>query len=382
MRVLHVISGIDPRLGGTAAVVSGLATAQQEAGLDVAVATHYSPVDDRAAATALRTRGIAVTEIGPVTGRRGRHPDMLRSIDSLVAQIDVVHVHGLWEEIQHLAARSAQRHNVPYVIAPHGMLDPWSLRQRPLKKRLYMHLRLRRHLNRAAALHFTSDEERDRTAPLRLRPRAIVEPNGIDLNEFTALPARGTARQRHNVPPGLMILFLGRLHPKKGLDLLIPAFARASLPGATLVIAGPPDSEAYESELKQLVKHHQLASRVTFTGMLHGLDRLALLADADLMILPSHHENFGIVVAEALACGTPVLVSDQVNIHRDISDAGVGAVFPLDINVIADELKRWGSDEELRGDTATRAAFVARALYDWTAIARRWIDHYAAIAKL
>ena len=381
MRVLHVISGIDPRLGGTAAVVSGLATAQQEAGLDVAVATHYSPVDDRAAATALRTRGVAVTEIGPVTSRRGRHPDMSRSIDSLVAQTDVVHVHGLWEEIQHLAAQSAQRHNVPYVIAPHGMLDPWSLRQGRLKKRLYMHLRLRRHLNISAALHFTSDEERDRTAPLRLRPRAIVEPNGIDLNEFTALPARGTARQRYNVCPGLMILFLGRLHPKKGLDLLIPAFARASLPGATLVIAGPPDSEAYESELKQLVKHHHLASRVTFTGMLHGLDRLALLADADLMILPSHHENFGIVVAEALACGTPVLVSNQVNIHRDISDAGVGADFPLDVDAIARELKRWGSDETIRRDAATRAAPFARNRYDWAAIARRWIDHYTGLVK-
>jgi glycosyltransferase involved in cell wall biosynthesis len=381
MRVLHVISGIDPRLGGTAAVVSGLAAAQREAGLDAAVATHYSPADDRAAATALRARGISVTEIGPVAGRLGRHPDMSRTIDALAAQFDVVHVHGLWEEIQHTAATAARRHNVPYLMTPHGMLDPWSLAQGRLKKRLYMTLRLRAHLNRAAAIHFTSDEERDRTAPLRLRPRAIVEPNGIDFREFDALPPRGTSRQRHTIPPGLMILFLGRLHAKKGLDLLVPAFAHAALPDATLVIAGPADSDAYQADLTRLVAQHQLDSRVIFTGMLHGVDRLALLADADLLILPSRHENFGIVVAEALACGTPVLVSDKVNIHRDVRGAGVGAAFALDVGAIARELKRWGTDEPLRRAAATRAAPFARARYDWAAIARRWIDHYAGITR-
>jgi glycosyltransferase involved in cell wall biosynthesis len=381
MRVLHVISGIDPRLGGTAAVVSGLAAAQRDVGLEVAVATHYSPADDRAAAEHLRARGIAVTEIGPVAGRRGRHPDMSGTIRALVSESHVVHIHGLWEEIEHHAASAAQTANVPYVIAPHGMLDPWSLRQGRWKKWLYMRLRLRRHLNRAAALHFTSVEERERTAALRLRPRAIVEPNGIDLREFDALPPAGTARQRHDVPPGLAFLFLGRLHPKKGLDLLIPAFARAALPEASLVIAGPADSGAYQAELARLVMRHGIESRCILTGMLHGVDRLALLADADLLVLPSRQENFGIVVAEALACGTPVLVSDQVNIHRDVRDAGVGAVFPLEVDAIARELKRWGTDGSLRRSAARRAAAFARARYDWAAIACRWIEHYGRLSN-
>jgi glycosyltransferase involved in cell wall biosynthesis len=287
----------------------------------------------------------------------------------------------LWEEIQHVAARAAQQKGVPYVIAPQGMLDPWSLRQSRWVKRLYMLLRLRRNLNRAAAIQFTADLERELTAPLGLRAPAIIEPNGIDLAEYHDLPPRGAARQRHGVPPGLMLLFLSRLHPKKGLDLLIPAFARAELEDATLVIAGPADSAAYEAELRRLVREHGIEQRVIFTGMLHGSDRLALMADADLFVLPSYQENFGIVVAEALACGCPVLVSDQVNIHRDIAAAAVGAVFPLDVDAIARELRRWGGDEALRRAAAGRAAAFARARYDWTVIARRWTDHYAAMLK-
>src|SRR5262249_48936832 len=157
----------------------------------------------------------------------------------MVRQADVVHIHALWEEVQHRAARTAWQRGKPYLIRPCGMLDPWSLAQGRLRKALYLRWRLRTNLNRAAALHFPSQPERALTRPLRLRVPALVEPNGISLEEFADLPARGKFRSGHNIPAdGPLILFMSRIHPKKGLDLLVPAFAQLKVPGAILVLAG------------------------------------------------------------------------------------------------------------------------------------------------
>src|SRR5687768_16930357 len=115
--------------------------------------------------------------------------------------------------------------------------------------------------------------------------------------------------------------------------------------------------------------------------MLHGKDRLALMADADLFVLPSYQENFGIVVAEALACGTPVLISDGINIYKEIQAAGVGGVCKPELDSVTQELKRWGSDAELRRNAASKAATFARDRYDWSAIAARWTSHYAKLIE-
>jgi glycosyltransferase involved in cell wall biosynthesis len=291
-----------------------------------------------------------------------------------------VHVEALWEEIQHQGAKIAHRLRVPYVISPHGMLDPWSLSQSRLKKQIYMALRLRRDLNRASALHFTTSIERDLTTPLKLKPPAIVEPNGVDLREFDALPARGAFRARHpQIGERPMVLFLSRVHPKKGLDLLVPAFAAAAPPSAVLVIAGP-DSDGYAEQVRASAERAGIGERIIFTGMLRGRDRLEPMVDADLFVLPSYQENFGIVVAEALACGCPVIISDQVNIHPEISAAGVGAVVPTKVEPLADAIKRWMSDDSLRRAAAAKAPAFVRERYDWNQIAQRWIGHYEKLA--
>src|SRR5688572_23118397 len=179
MRVLHVISNLDARGGGPAVALAGLAAAQVAAGLDVSIVATFRAGDDVTVADTLRGAGATVNMVGPASGPLARHPDLVPALEKAVASADVVHVHALWEEVQHQAARVARRQRKPYIIRPCGMLDPWSLSQSRLKKRLYMVLRLRRNLNRAAALHFTSDTERDLTAPLKLTSSAIVEPNGV-----------------------------------------------------------------------------------------------------------------------------------------------------------------------------------------------------------
>jgi glycosyltransferase involved in cell wall biosynthesis len=169
------------------------------------------------------------------------------------------------------------------------------------------------------------------------------------------------------------------VHPKKGLDLLIPAFARAGDEDATLVIAGPVQ-DGYEPVVRGLIRDAGIERRVVLTGMLSGRPRLAAFAAADLFALTSRQENFGMVVIEALACGTPVMLSDQVNIWRDVVDANVGAAVPLDVERIAATLRQWLSDDAgRRAAAAARArAFVAEH-YDWRQIGPRWVRRYEEV---
>jgi glycosyltransferase involved in cell wall biosynthesis len=382
LRIVHVVSSIDPRFGGVAVAVTGLAVAQRRAGMDVHVVSTFPAGTDLSPADRLREQGVVVDIVGPGRGRLLRHPDLAGAIDRAAAGADVIHVHALWEEAQHLAAVIARRRRVPYVLAPHGMLDPWSLRQSKWVKRLYMFWRLRYDLNRAAAIHFTTTIERDlAAATLRLAPASIVEPNGLDFSEFDPPPARGRFRASHAIAPDRpVVLFLSRIHPKKGLDLLVPALARSGLADALLVIAGP-DESGYRPEVERLIAQHALGDRVLFTGMLKGAARVEAFVDADLFALPSYQENFGIAVAEALACGTPVVISDQVNIHPEITAAGVGGVVPLDVERLAAELRRWMTDISLRQTAAARAPGFVRERYDWNQIARRWAGHYAKLVE-
>ena len=379
MHVLHVIPSIDLAHGGPQSVLAGLAPAQVAAGLRVSVLATRRAGEDVALADRLRGAGVAVELVGPATGPLRRHPALESVVRAGVASADVVHVHALWEEIQHQAARSAERAGVPFLVTPHGMLDPWSLSQSRWKKRLYLAWRLRRNLRTARALHFTTRTESDLAAPLELGPAAFVETLGVDLTEFERLPRRGAFRDRYELGERPLVLFLGRVHPKKGLDLLVPAFADAQLDGATLAIAGP-DADGYRAKVEADVAARGLTDRVLFTGMLRGRDRIAALADADLFVLPSYQENFGIAVVEALASGTPVVISDQVNIWQEISEASVGGIVKTDVTSVTNELRRWMTDPALRHAAAERARPFVWQRYDWRQIAGRWVGHYARIA--
>jgi glycosyltransferase involved in cell wall biosynthesis len=303
-------------MGGPAVAVVGLASAQKRAGLDVRVISTHRAGDDLSSADVLREQDIQVHLVGPTSGLLSGHPALASALQDVLAAADIVHIHALWEDIQHHAAVAARQIGIPYIFRPCGMLDPWSLSQSRWKKRLYMAWRLRRDLNGAAALHYTATLERDVAGPLELKPLSLVEPNGVDLSEFEALPPAGTFRSRYPmIGDRPLVLFLSRLHPKKGIELLLPAFARGAPAGAVLVIAGPGE-ERYTEQLMDRAAALGVKDRVLFTGMLRGRDRVAAFADADLFVLPSYQENFGIAVVESLAAGTPVVISDQVSRRR------------------------------------------------------------------
>jgi glycosyltransferase involved in cell wall biosynthesis len=381
MRILHVISGIDPRNGGPTNALIGLTAAQVRAGLEVRVASTWQEEDAFRSAERLKQLGVGVRMIGPAHGKLSRHPDIVGAMEQELEHADVLHVHAVWEEIEHQACRAAWRMRVPYVFTPHGMLDPWNMRKRWLLKQLYLAMRMRRNLDNAALLHFTTEIERDWVARMHLSPPTLVESLGLDWSEFANLPPRDAFRSQYpQLVSAPIILFLGRIHYGKGLELLIPALAMMRRRDAMLVVAGP-DTFGYRREIDQLMARHGVGARVVFTGMIAGEQKLAALVDADLLAMPSYHENFGLAVIEALAAGTPVIVSDQVNLHPQIAAGGVGAVVPMDVVALAQTLDRWLEEEKVRQSAAGAARAFARERFDWNEIARRWVGHYRAVME-
>ncbi|HEX5243416.1 MAG TPA: glycosyltransferase, partial [Tepidisphaeraceae bacterium] len=344
MLIFHVIPSLDASAGGPTTALIGMASAQARAGLDVSVLTTWRQGQSPDAIREFEQAGVKVTQVGPVSGALRRHPDMAHQIDRLVGEADVVHIHSVWEEPQHLAARAAIRKSKPYIITPHGMLDPWSLAQKKWKKKLYMAWRLRRNLNQASALHFTTEAERDACAGLGLKPQGVVIPLGISWNEFEALPPRDALRRQYpQIGNRSILVFLGRIHPGKGVEYLVPALAQTQTK-PVLVVVGP-DSNGFRATIESMVDQAGLKDRVFFTGMLKGPDRIVALAGADLFALPSDHENFGMSVVESLAARTPVIISNEVALSSEVIAGKVGSVVQRDPTSIAAAIDSWLSDE-------------------------------------
>jgi glycosyltransferase involved in cell wall biosynthesis len=376
VRVVHVASSLDLRSGGPAVALAGLAIGQQRAGLQVSVVATFREGDDQRLDERLRREGVALTSIGPCTGRLARHTTLQSAVARCVKAADVVHIHALFEEVQYLAARLAWENQRPYVIRPCGMLDPWSLRRSWLIKRLYLAWRLHGMLRRATAIHYTTEFERRGAAALGLNAAVFVEPNGLDITEYQILPSGGSFRTHFDIPSDVpLIAFLGRVHPGKGVDHLVRALAHPLLTRARLAVVGP-DSGGYLAAIKRLVDTHRVADRVVFTGLLSGDERLAALVDADLFSLPSDHENFGIAVAEAMAVGKPVIVSPEVGMADDVTAAGAGGVVHSDPEPLATELASWLENPSRRAEAGHRAREFALERYDWIEIGRRWRNHY------
>lgn len=294
---------------------------------------------------------------------------------------DVVHIHSLFLHPQYAAFRHARRTGTPYVVSPHGSLDPFLRRRGRIRKAVNDVLWQRRMLAGADALHVTTDDERDLVADVAPGVRRAVVPLGIHWDRFQAEGDAGRFRAAHLAGhEGPIVLFLGRLSFKKGIDILIDSFARVSARhrDALLVIAGP-DDEDLEPELWRRAEAAGISRSVVFTGLLQGEDRLDALSAAAVWALSSHTENFGVAVIEALASGLPVVISPAVNVAPDIRTAGAGVVAELDARSFADAIAGLLDDEARAADLSRRAREFARG-YDWAAVAPRFARMYRELA--
>ncbi|MDP0499557.1 MAG: glycosyltransferase [Verrucomicrobiota bacterium JB022] len=320
MRLLHAIPRLDPALGGTVEAVRRLGLALQELGVEQVVATVDDPQADYLPAFPL-----PVQALGPATNFYGHSRAFQPWLAAHAAEFDAVMVHGLWQYPSLIAWQVCGK-EVPYYVFPHGMLDPWFNRRYPLKylKKLpYWTLIERAVLNQAKGVLYTAEAERElarRSFP-RYRPRELV--CGLGTATPTGDPKAEQAAFLERFPQLAgrpFLLFLGRLCAKKGVDLLAEAHAeRADWP-FDLVLAGPGEDEPFAADIRQRFP----AERIHWIGPIAGDAKWGALRQAEALILPSHQENFGLVVAEALAVSTPVLLTRQVNIWREVVDAGAG----------------------------------------------------------
>jgi glycosyltransferase involved in cell wall biosynthesis len=331
MKLLHVIAGSDPESGGPIEALLRISEVLVRDGHQVAVVTLEEESE-----VARRKFPFPIAGLGHGTRPYRYNPQLAPWLEENARRFDVVVLHGLWNYSSFGSWRGLRKGATPYYIFAHGMMDPWFREKYPLKhfaKQIFWTLAEGRVLRDARSVLFTCEEE-------RLRSRGVFKGHPYKERVVlfgTADPEGDPEMQKdafRSAFPGLkdrpFLLFLSRIHPKKGCDLLLQAFADlgSELPAALdLVIAGP-DQVGWVPELQALTKKLGIGARVHWPGMLKGDVKWGAFRNAEALILPSHQENFGFVVAEAMACSTPVLVSDKVNIWREVQASRSGLVEP------------------------------------------------------
>ena len=383
MRVLHVIPSLGPQRGGPSYILPLLARSLQQSGVAVEIAT----TDDDGSERLSVPPGYPVLFEGVTTHFFSRQAHFYTFSLPLaawlwthIAAYDLVHIHALFSFAALPAALGAQRRNVPYIVRPLGTLNHYGREQRrPQLKRVSYRFIEHPILEHAAAIHYTSEQERAEAADLRLsRPSAVI-PLGIDLSSFDALPSPESFLTRHpELRSRPSVLFLSRSDPKKGLDLLLPAFADAAPSDAALVIAGR-GNEEYTAALRRQSADLGITDRITWTGHLSGEQKLAAFAAATVFVLPSYSENFGIAAVEALAAGTPTLVSTGVAVASDIRSHDAGVVVGPNTTDLAEGLRRLLSSESLRAGVSRRGRDLARDKFSRQTAAERTRDLYRGI---
>jgi glycosyltransferase involved in cell wall biosynthesis len=363
VNILQVISTVNPADGGMPSALLEMQYGLESLGHRTATLTLDSPK-----APWIATLPGVVFALGPSYLRYHFNSRLMEWLNDNISRYDGLIVHGIWQYTAFAVMRSAVKCRKPYLIFVHGQLDPWFKSRYPLKhvkKWLYWPWGSFRILRDAAAVLFTSEEERALsresfwlyTAREEVVGYGIRKPAGDPSAQKEAfLAAFPFLRDRR------LILFISRIQAKKGCDLLIEAFANAAReqPELDLVMAGP-DQEGWRARLECRAEELGIADRIIWTGMLTGDLKWGSYRAAEVFVLPSHSENFGLVVVEALACGLPVLITDKVNIRNYIREDGAGLVGPDTLDGINSLLQQWLG---LSPATRERMAFRAKLCFE------------------
>jgi glycosyltransferase involved in cell wall biosynthesis len=295
-----------------------------------------------------------------------------------IPNYDIVHIHALFSYVSTIAMLIARLQKIPYINQPHGLLCEWSLQQSKLKKKIYLSLIERSNLKYSHALQFTSIKEVQEVERLELKAPSVAIPLGLQIP--TKIPqARQKLREIYNIPPEKpIILFLSRLHYKKGLDYLIPALGKLKNKNFTFILAGN-GSPDYENEITELLISHQLSHCTHRPGFVKGKMKDILLQGSDIFVLTSHSENFGVVVLEAMVAGLTTIVTPGVALADMIKENNVGYVPELDIFDIAKTIEYClenSPEAKATGDSARQ--FILEN-YTWDRISSKMISFYQGI---
>ena len=406
MKVLHVIPSISARSGGPGQAIVPMCAALIAQGVRVMLAT----TDDGVSSSEFRVSS-SLSEVGKQDLTRNSKletrnyykgiptvffPVQLGAsfkysrpfalwLEQHVSDYDLVHIHAVFNHSCIAAARACRRKLVPYIVRPLGTLDPWSLKQKSLRKKVFWHGGIKTMLTQAAVMHYTTAGEQQAVESSLGLNHGVVVPLGVDITAESVAPQthaklaeQFTALQEHP-----FVLVLSRLHPKKALEVLLAAFLslikRQEFRGWRLVLAGEGPAD-YVATLKRMVSDQNAQQSVVFPGWLDGEQKEMALKEASLLALASHHENFGLCVMESLACGIPVLISPQVNLAPEIEAAGAGWIAAVEKNSLEAALKEALSSDEERGRRGEAGRMLANS-FAWPVVAAKLADLYTSILK-
>ena len=360
MKVLHFITSISLRQGGPSRSVPMLVKGLAEEGIDVTLMTLR---DEDMNLHALE--GTTVTL--KVFDRNSHSAEWESFIEG--EQFDVIHLQSVWELPYHTIAKIARRKGIPYLVSPRGMLEPWSLSQKKWKKRLAMWLYQRRDLDRAACVYATADMEAQHIRQLGISTPVSVIPNGIETNEYQYRGNSFSSKKQ--------VLFLSRIHIKKGIEILLEAWEKAvyDFPGWNLVIAGNGDTD-YIHSLSKKIAEKGMGQRVSIIGPVYGEDKYRVYCESSLFCLPSYSENFGMVIAEAMSCGLPVVTTTNCP-WTILNETETGWCVELSPQNIETALRQaMGMDEVALREMGRRASNLIRENFDYRSVARRTLSLY------
>jgi glycosyltransferase involved in cell wall biosynthesis len=310
--------------------------------------------------------------------------EMTKALSGNISKFDVICINGLWSYPAAISCYYSWRYRKPYIIAPRGMLYRYTMGRKAWKKWPYYQLISKKHMQCASAIHYTTRDEAEQChSRLRLNNTALIIPNGVDASMCAHLSNGEKLKSRYPVLEGKkVILFMSRICWIKGLDILTKAFGliARNREDIHLLIVGP-DEGGYEKKVKGWLEEEGVQDKATFTGMLKGDEKLDAFAGSDLFVLPSYSENFGMVVVEAMTCGLPVVISDQVGICDDVEKAKAGIIIETDAKQLAEALTRLLDNTNLRSEMGGQGKALAANKYSWEQIAGSMLNAFEELRK-
>jgi glycosyltransferase involved in cell wall biosynthesis len=389
MKILQIVPSISLIYGGPSQMVLGLAPALVKEGVEVTILTTDSNGDngqkslDVPLNKAIKKDGYEIIYFRCSPFRRYKFSvDLLNWLKQHASEYNLAHIHALFSPVSSFAARICRQQKLPYILRPLGTLDPADLRKKKRLKQVYAAFLERPNLLGAAAIHFTSNQEAKVSEKFGLKTQDLILPLGVipPRREISDSESNNNRLEKFKIPQDIpLVLFMSRIDQKKGLDLLIPALEKLLYQGLKFhfVLAGTnPQDLKYEENIQKQIQNSLLQPHTTITGFVTGELKSALLQAANLFVLPSYYENFGIAVAEAMVAGKPVVISDQVHIWHEIHNSKSGWVTKTEVESLTNALKSALQNPEECKNRGNNARNYALENYSWDAIARQLIQEY------
>ncbi len=382
---IHFVSEIRLELGGVVQAVVDLCQAISARGHKVILVT-FDATDVPEHWTTSPGDWPQVVEIKPAWySRRFVSTKGLQEFSKLLDGVDLAHLHTPWEPSNLQIMRILRQAKIPYIVTVHGMLDEWSMQRKSLKKRTYLSLCGRKLFEHATTVHLTAESESEQASRwVPIGDREAVQCYALDLTSYDPLPGPDPAYKAYPVisPEMKKVLFLSRIHPKKGVEFLLEAGALLRKEGLPiqLLIAGPGE-ESYIKRLKSMASDLGIAEHTEFLGMVRGIEKRSLFQLSDVFVLPTYQENFGLVIAEAMACGTPVVTTRGTDIWREIERGGA-RIAEINGQSLADQIRDFVTDKKLRDEIGQKGLYFVRAWLDRDNVVQGYERIYrAAIEK-